>query len=322
LIVEATDFQIENGAALIDAGGLVAFPTETVYGLGADALNPLALARVFELKNRPRFDPLIIHIAGMSTLFRLVDYEKLGPDAKNRLTLLIEKFWPGPLTIILPKNEIIPDLATSGLKSAAFRFPSNRIARKLISLTKNGAVAAPSANPFGFLSPTRAEHVEAAFSTSAMTGGKPLVVLDGGPCDVGLESTVLDITGGKPRLLRPGGLPAEEIASALGEELVSGGEGAESNAASPGQSKSHYAPNTPLYLHESAEFSKLKRIQGCAYLPLAPSLRGTASLLFESLHKLDSGNYSAIHAELPPLQGLGLAINDRLTRAAARGTRG
>ena len=204
-----------EGAEILKNGGIVAFPTETVYGLGADAFNPQALARVFEVKGRPHFDPLIIHIAAVETLEKTADFSRLSKEKRKILSLLAENFWPGPLSIILPKNEKIPGIAVSGLSTAAIRFPDNEAAQKLISLS-TGAIAAPSANPFGALSPTRAEHVRDSL------GEKIDMILDGGSSRIGVESTVIDISGDSIKILRPGGTPREAIGEKLGirdEEL-------------------------------------------------------------------------------------------------------
>ncbi|MDR1586339.1 MAG: threonylcarbamoyl-AMP synthase [Treponema sp.] len=271
---------IRRAAALLSGGGLVAFPTETVYGLGGDAFNPAALARIFEVKNRPRFDPLIIHIAGLDSLERVADLSLLDGRAREKLAALTARLWPGPLTLILPKRKEVPDLATSGLATAAVRLPDHPAARKLISLS-TGAVAAPSANPFGYLSPTRAEHVR------NQLGGRVDAIIDGGPSRVGLESTVLDICGA-PRILRPGGAAREDIEALIGPVLTgqaSAGPvsaagpgkaaadlppGADTDVAgglrSPGQLKSHYAPHSPLLVHAREEMPALAGAEGEALL--------------------------------------------------------
>jgi L-threonylcarbamoyladenylate synthase len=254
---------IRQAAAAILDGDLAAFPTETVYGLGGDAYNPAALAKIFEAKGRPRFDPLIVHIAAVETLELICDLSALSDLMREKLAVLIKQFWPGPLTLVLPKKDIIPDLATSGLPTVAVRFPAHEAAQKLIALS-TGAVAAPSANPFGYLSPTRAEHVADAL------GEKIEIILDGGPTQFGLESTVLDMSAEQPRLLRPGATSREAIEAAIGPLIngpVSGvAESAEPSsiveasasieavasskaAASPGLLKSHYAPRIPLITH-------------------------------------------------------------------------
>ena len=329
-ILSASEPDLQKAAAALSAGALVAFPTETVYGLGADAFNPSALARVFEAKNRPRFDPLIVHIAEMDALCRIVDMAALDKAAKERLSILSERLWPGPLTLILPKKAEVPDLVTAGLASVAVRFPSHPTAQKLIRLVKGaistGAVAAPSANPFGFLSPTRAEHVK------AQLGEKVDFIIDGGRTQVGLESTVLDLSQAPPRILRPGGTPREAIEALIG--AVSAGPPAENaeKPLSPGQLKSHYAPRTPLILCRQGELASMPEApgEGRLYFSSPPSPAGenarvlsesgelceAAANLFDMLHDLDSLGLNLIRAEQAPEIGLGAAINDRLRRAA------
>jgi L-threonylcarbamoyladenylate synthase len=328
--------EIRAAAEAIRTGLLVAFPTETVYGLGADSFNPAALARVFEVKGRPRFDPLIVHIAEPDALDLAADTALLDSRERRRLDLLIRRFWPGPLTLILPKQAAVPDLATSGLPTVAVRLPAHPVARNLIRLS-TGAVAAPSANPFGYLSPTRAEHVR------DQLGDKVDYILDGGPCTVGVESTVLDLCAGEPRILRPGGISREELEALIGPVSVPATPGGEASASplSPGQLKSHYAPRTALSVHTRDEMLALPYEAGEARLffdaasrdnsPPVPegwarvlsergNLAEAAARLFELLHFLDGLGASRIRAELVPNRGLGPAINDRLIRAAETGS--
>jgi L-threonylcarbamoyladenylate synthase len=261
-------------ARAIRSGALAAFPTETVYGLGGDAFNPLALAKIFEAKGRPRFDPLIVHIAAPEALEEVADCSLLPPAARDRTARLMAELWPGPLTLVLPRRERIPDLASSGLPTVAVRFPAHPAAQRLILLS-TGAVAAPSANRFGCLSPTRAEHV------AEQLGDRVDIILDGGPALVGVESTVLDMLSPRPRLLRPGGVSRERLESLIGPLAPAGGEeslrGREKQAEresrtgnradipdlpelrSPGTLKSHYAPHTPLSLHSREEILALPR---------------------------------------------------------------
>jgi len=346
--LSTSDGDLERAAAALASGLLVAFPTETVYGLGADAFNPSALAKVFEAKRRPRFDPLIVHIAEMGALPRIADTAALGGATRERLSILAEKLWPGPLTLVLPKRKELPDLATAGLPTAAIRFPSHPVAQKLIRLS-TGAVAAPSANLFGWLSPTRAQHV------ISQLGEKVDFIIDGGRTQVGLESTVLDLSGERPTILRQGGVPREEIEALIGPVGLQTGfseaaqEGAEkplSPRLSPGQLKSHYAPGTPLVLHKPGELALLPESTGegrlyfahpranpdeampgkenGGFLKAARVLSETgnqveaAANLFEMLHELDSLGLNLIRAEEAPPAGLGEAINDRLRRAAAK----
>jgi L-threonylcarbamoyladenylate synthase len=336
-MLSVSDNDIALAAEALKAGALVAFPTETVYGLGADGFNPAALARVFEAKNRPRFDPLIIHIARIAALDLAADLDALEGEARKKTRILCSRLWPGPLTLILPKQREVPDLATSGLPTVAVRFPDHPVARKLIALS-TGAVAAPSANPFGRLSPTRAEHVR------DQLGDRVDLILDGGRTRVGLESTVLDMTGPSPRILRPGGVPRERIEALIGP--VETPEGNPSGPVSaPGQLKSHYAPRTPLTLHGPREMAALAYEAGTGRLffqgasrdrwlrnvpgaALSPGIRTlseggdtteAAANLFDTLYELDRLGLARIRAEEAPPLGLGPAVNDRLRRAAARG---
>ena len=328
-ILSTSDNDLERAAAALAAGLLVAFPTETVYGLGGDAFNTAALAKIFEAKNRPRFDPLIVHIADMDTLARIADTAALPRPAEERLLALTERLWPGPLTLILPKKAIIPGLATSGLPTVAVRFPSHPVAQKLIRLS-TGAIAAPSANPFGCLSPTRAEHVK------NQLGERIDFIVDGGRTEVGLESTVLDITQDTPAILRYGGTSRETIEAIIGPVSVSlDSSSSEAPISSPGQLKNHYAPRTPLYLCEPGEldvippsldegrlyFSPAKNAilssKTTRVLSETSNLTEAAANFFDMLHELDNLGLSAIRAEMAPAIGLGEAINDRLRKASA-----
>jgi len=348
-LLKISNETIRQAAAQIVRGGLAAFPTETVYGLGADAFNPDALALIFEIKNRPRFDPLIVHIAALTTLEKVADLSLLERDTRKKLDMLTEKFWPGPLTLILPKQQIVPDLATGGLPTVAVRLPALAVARQLIALS-TGAVAAPSANPFGFLSPTSAEHVQ------AMLGDKVELILDGGPTQVGLESTVLDICHGQARILRPGGVPNEAIEAVIGpladspalqETTMNDADmygAAVYGTLSPGMMKSHYAPRSPLEIYDFETLSNIPAENSSAFLffdyssyklwqkkqtqPFNKSsimvlsktgnITEAAAHFFQSLHELDKPEISRIYAQLAPEEGLGRAINDRLRRAGAR----
>jgi len=335
-LLKVSDESIRQAAAVLVQGGLAAFPTETVYGLGGDAFNPLALAHIFEVKGRPRFDPLIVHIAASETLEKIADLSLLDTQARKNLAALIKQLWPGPLTLILPKQKTIPDLATSGLPTVAVRFPAHDAARRLIE-SSTGAVAAPSANPFGYLSPTRAEHV------FEMLGEKVDIILDGGPCQFGLESTVLDISGGQPRILRPGAVTKESIEAIIGP-VASGNAAviehdAARGAASPGLLKSHYAPHIPLVVQDSEALQRETEFDNAAFLffdgasrdrwlagqpqPKAVAVLSetgnmpeAASRLFETLHELDRLDVRRIYTQLAPEHGLGAAINDRLRRAS------
>jgi len=310
--------EIQKAAEIIQEGGLVAFPTETVYGLGADALNPYAVARIFEVKNRPQFDPLIVHVADMRQA------EILALKFPDKALKLIEKFWPGPLTVVLPKAAIVPDIVTSSLPTVAIRVPNHPMALELIR-ESGRPIAAPSANPFGGVSPTTAEHVRQSL------GGSIDMILDGGACVVGVESTVISFVNKEPVLLRPGGVPLEEIQALIGQVLV------QSKAAdtphAPGQLESHYAPRTPLFLGTPLEllpagkkvgllaFQKPMDASAFAAVEVLSDhgdLRQAAANLFAALRRLDGMNLDAIYALPVPDQGLGRAINDRLAKASQK----
>ena len=312
---------IHQAAEIIRQGGVVAFPTETVYGLGADALNPLAVARIFEIKDRPYFDPLIVHISDFEEMSGLA----LGipPDAER----LIKRCWPGPLTIVLSKKEAVPDLVTAGLPTVAIRMPKHPVALQLIR-EAGCPVAAPSANPFGYVSPTTADHVR------EQLGDRVDLILNGGSCEVGLESTIISFSEEKPRLLRPGGLPLEEIEAIIGK--VETNPVGETVPSSPGRLPRHYAPRTPILIDRwkgDLEAYRGKRVGLLAFreprvvsLPsdhvevLSPGgdLREAASNLFAAIRRLDALDLEVILAEAVPEAGLGRAIMDRLRRASKR----
>lgn len=307
---------IKKAAQIIQEGGLVAFPTETVYGLGADALNPYAVAEIFEVKNRPTFDPLIVHVADMRQAEILV---QKFPSAALKL---VEKFWPGPLTVVLPKSPMVPDIVTSSLPSVAIRVPNHPLALELIR-ESGRPIAAPSANLFGQVSPTTAEHVRKSF------GNKIEMILDGGPCQVGVESTVVSFMDKEPMLLRPGGASLEEIQALIGPVRIA--EKTPGQPLAPGQLESHYAPRTPLILAGPQETHPHGKRLGWLGLnkPADPGpfaavevlserqdLREAAANLFAAIRRLDEKNLDAIWALPVPNQGLGRAINDRLTKAS------
>ena len=316
---------ITRAAELLSAGQLVAFPTETVYGLGACALDENAVARVFEAKNRPRFDPLIVHVADASQIESLVAE---FPDVAVRLA---ERFWPGPLTLVVPKSDAVPDLVTAGLQSVAVRVPAHPVARELLDACQV-PVAAPSANRFGAVSPTTAAHVIESL------GDRVDYVLDGGPCRIGLESTVIGVTERRLVLLRPGGLPVEEIESVVGFPVVppDHGDTTESAKPSPGMLSRHYAPRTPIRIVKPEQFPHLAADsagQRCGALLVAEptgdvefaavevlsssgDLTECARNFFSSLRRLDAQSCDVILATPFPEHGLGRALNDRLRRAA------
>jgi L-threonylcarbamoyladenylate synthase len=302
---------LARAAALLRGGGLVAFGTETVYGLGADATDGRAVARIFEAKGRPRFNPLIVHLTGTEAA---ADHARMTPLAKT----LAEAFWPGPLTLVLQRRPDSPltELVSAGLPTVALRVPDHPTAQDLLRETGR-PLAAPSANASGRLSPTEAEHVLASLD------GRIEAVLDSGPCAVGLESTVVDATGPVPVLLRPGGLPAKAIAAAAGSPVRESTGDAEAPT-SPGQLLSHYAPGLPLRLNaEAAEPGEVLLGFGPEFgVPnLSPKgdLREAAASLFRLLHALDDpARHAGIAVAPVPEEGLGAAINDRLRRAAQR----
>ncbi|PIV23959.1 MAG: threonylcarbamoyl-AMP synthase [Deltaproteobacteria bacterium CG_4_8_14_3_um_filter_45_9] len=319
--MESKETQIIHQAAeIIKRGGIVAFPTETVYGLGADAFNPLAVARVFEVKRRPYFDPLIVHVANPSNVEKLV--KEIPSNAKK----LIERFWPGPLTVVLLKEENIPDIVTAGLPTVAIRMPNHPMALSLIKESKC-PIAAPSANSFGYLSPTTAEHVQ------EQLGDEVDLILDGGPCPVGVESTIVSFLEEKPRLLRPGGASLEEIESIIGKVEISPIEKGRPSA--PGMLPRHYAPRTPIVLdwdEKKFDLYKDKNIGFLAFqeaknnlkfhsvevLSKKGDIREAAANLFAAIRRLDAMNLDLIVAEAIPEIGLGRAIMDRLRRASSR----
>ncbi|MFW6059020.1 MAG: L-threonylcarbamoyladenylate synthase [Phycisphaeraceae bacterium] len=363
--------QLDRAAAALRAGQLVAFPTETVYGLGANALDERAVARVFEAKGRPRFDPLIVHVADAADARR---FAAEWPAAAQRLA---EAFWPGPVTVVVKKFQVpssrfqvqqtaaeppdpnlkletwnlkpIPDLVTAGLPTVALRVPRHPVALELIRRA-GVPVAAPSANPFGAVSPTRAEHVRAGL------GEKVDVLVDGGPCETGVESTVVSVVGvgeGGVTVLRLGGLAVERIEQvvgpvtvAVGDEAANEAEAVQAGRQSPGMLARHYAPRARLVVVEAGfqvpsfkfqvEQSGARRVGVLMFRrrpdveeqlgtwnleleTLSPQgeLTEAAANLFAALHRLDAAGVDLIVAELAPEQGLGRAINDRLRRAAA-----
>ena len=314
------DFEaIHQAAEIIKKGGLVAFPTETVYGLGADAFNPLAVARIFEVKRRPYFDPLIVHVSHHAHL------EKLVVGIPSHAKKLMERFWPGPLTIVLAKRDEVPDIVTSGLPTVAVRMPRHPMTLSLIELA-GSPIVGPSANPFGYLSPTTAEHVR------DQLGDQIDFILDGGHCEVGVESTIISLSEGKPKLLRPGGVPLEEIESIIGRVEIAPIE--EGRPSAPGMLPRHYAPRTPILLDwdeknfNSKKGKKIglltfrepkkskKKFHSIEVLSKKGDFREAASNLFAAIRRLDMLNLDLILAETVPEAGLGRAINDRLRRAS------
>ncbi len=304
---------IEQAAALLQKGSLVAFPTETVYGLGADASDETAVAKIFAAKNRPQFNPLIVHVADMAAA---AEYGVFSPDAQK----LAQNFWPGAITLVVKRKEDcnLSLLVSAGLDTLALRVPDNPVAQKLLAVF-GGPLAAPSANPSGRISPTEAEHVAEGFPE-----GRLGMVLDGGSCSLGLESTIIGCDGEAPVLLRPGGIAREEIEDVLGRKLLVRKDDAGINA--PGQSRSHYAPRARLRLDAKAPEAGEMWLafgaggpQNVPGLNLSPSgdLTEAAANLFAYLHMLDDTGADKIAVMPIPETGLGEAINDRLRRAAA-----
>jgi L-threonylcarbamoyladenylate synthase len=307
---------IETAARALRAGRLVAFPTETVYGLGAVATNDRAVASIFAAKRRPRFNPLIVHVSNLAAATALASWTATAER-------LAARFWPGPLTLVLPRAPGSPLslLVSAGLDTVALRMPAHPLARALLEATVL-PVAAPSANPAGEVSPTTANHV------AATLGEQVDLILDGGPCPIGLESTVVDLTGSAPRLLRPGGLVRSEIEAEIGRLQTGSTAGAEGEAAlSPGQQASHYAPARPVRLDArtvAADEALLafgpQPLAGAAVvLNLSPSgdLQEAAANLFAMLRALDQPDIRTIAVMPIPRHDLGEAICDRLVRAAA-----
>ncbi len=302
----------------LEAGHPIGIPTETVYGLAANALSPAAVARIFEVKNRPTFDPLIVHVPDAAAA---QNYALHWPETARRLA---DAFWPGPLTLLLEKRDIVPDLVTSGLPRVGLRVPSHPLTLQLLQ-TLPFPLAAPSANPFGYISPTTAQHVFDQLQSLIP------YILDGGPCRVGVESTIIGFEDGKTVVYRLGGLSMEQLEQAAGPLTLQLHQS--SNPAAPGMLTTHYAPRKPLYLGPIDEL-KERFPQLCAgLLTLCPlpqksadilcislssegDLNEAAQHLFAAMRLLDQSDVDAIFAEPMPETGLGRAINDRLKRAA------
>ncbi len=325
-ILQPTEENLRDLRKFLLFGGLVGVPTETVYGLAANAFDADACANIFEAKQRPANDPLICHISGTEALEQICHANPLA-------IRLAERFWPGPLTFVLPKKENIPSIVTAGLDSVAVRCSAHPDFKRLVEQC-DFPLAAPSANPFAYISPTTAQHVEAGL------GSKINFILDGGPCEFGVESTIIDLRDeSNPRLLRYGALPAEEIEAELGhsiEKPVATNSADESvQHLAPGALPKHYSPRTPLELRGGIAPDEFKHLpEGTAALLLAKpkplatkevhwlsedgKLSEIASNLFAKLRELDESGYQKIIAEEAPELGLGMAINDRLRRASFR----
>ncbi|AWM42478.1 threonylcarbamoyl-AMP synthase [Gemmata obscuriglobus] len=313
---------IGRAAAVVRSGGLVAFPTETVYGLGANGLSAAAVAGIFEAKGRPSTNPLILHVSDASEVLNVA---AAWPATAQTLAA---RFWPGPLTLVVPKRDSVPNIVTAGGPTVAVRCPNHAVARALIRAA-GVPLAAPSANRSTELSPTRAEHVLKGLN------GRIAIVLDGGPCSGGLESTVVDVTGEIPRVLRPGLITVPMLEAVCGRVEV--GTKSEGVARAPGQMVKHYSPRTPLVLVDRADEAERARAAASRLglravvvgfdLPLTAASMYRAMMfepdqyaadLYAVLHELDNGRYDQIVVEMPPDTPEWAAVRDRLTRAAAR----
>ncbi|WP_326797269.1 L-threonylcarbamoyladenylate synthase [Streptomyces sp. NBC_01808] len=312
---------IDMAAGVLRAGGLVALPTETVYGLGANAEDPAAVSRIFQVKGRPPSHPLIVHIGDAEPL------DDWAEEVPATARLLVERFWPGPLTLVLRRGRRVPLVATGGLETVAVRVPDHPVALALLSAF-GGGITAPSANRFGSVSPTTADDVRAEL------GDAVDFVLDGGPCRVGVESTIIDVTGEVPAVLRPGGVPCEDLEAVLGRPLAVP---STSRIRVPGQHPSHYAPRARVVLAEpekvvaEAELAQQQghrvgvllpaafadaEVKAHAVVQVPGSMAAYARGLYGFLRELDQKGCDLIVASLPAAEGLGLAIGNRLHRAA------
>ena len=323
LIAATQSSTITQAVELLRSGGVVAFPTETVYGLGADAANPQAVARIFAIKGRPADHPVIVHL---SDPCQMVQWAREIPSAAFNLA---ERFWPGPLTLILRRRQGVSDLVTGGQDTIGLRIPSHPVALALLR-SFGGGVAAPSANRFGRISPTTVSHVQQEL------GSGPDLILEGGECMLGLESTILDLTGKHPAILRPGGISADQLSEALGEEVRLFAK-AEKRIRAPGMLNSHYAPCTPLRLVPTAELPEVILLcsavktsvavmtcfgsqsfdsHGCRVIQMPSDPIGYGQKLYAVLRMLDDSDSAIILAEAPPDTTIWMAVNDRLRRAA------
>jgi L-threonylcarbamoyladenylate synthase len=307
---------IERAVTMLKGGDIVAFPTETVYGLGADALNPYAVAKIFEMKKRPKFDPLIVHVGDREWIFRI------AVNVPSVVVSLVERFWPGPLTIILGKKEIIPDIVTAGLPTVGIRMPSHPVALNLIR-SLGSPIAAPSANPFGYMSPTKATHVAKMFRD--MTG----LILNGGDSTFGIESTIVSLKDDRLYLHRHGAISMEELS------VIAGGvreKESDDTCEAPGELPFHYAPHKPLRIISSLSDIETAESSFLAYMTpkktplsrhvriLSPTgdLREAAANFFSYLIDLDCEDIRTIYAEKLPETGIGKAMMERLKKASKK----
>jgi L-threonylcarbamoyladenylate synthase len=325
-IYKPTPCNLRLLGAMLRCGELVAIPTETVYGLAADALDSRACRKIFSAKRRPADDPLIVHVLGLREAEELAEF---NPAAR----VLARRFWPGPLTLVLPRKKCVPDIVTSSQETVALRSPKHPLARKILQLAGR-PLAAPSANPFGYISPTTAAHVQAGL------GGRIKAILDGGPCKVGVESTIVDLSRpGCARLLRPGAIPVETLNAVLKKSGFAAGISnltRKNRVLAPGLLAQHYSPHTPLAVVARISPSVAKSVDGATALifqrrPAASggnifrfsetgALREVAHSLYAELRRVDAAGFERIIVEAAPASGTGLAaaINDRLARAAGK----
>jgi L-threonylcarbamoyladenylate synthase len=334
-ILEPTEDSIVKIVAALSLGDVVALPTETVYGLAAIVGDGTALRKIFEVKARPLLDPLIVHVLNLPSLRDLVDVDEKCFD---RVRLLADAFCPGPLTFVLKKKKSVPDIISAGKKTVAIRMPSHPIFREV--LRRSGPLAAPSANPFGYVSPTRAEHVRTSM------GDKISHILDGGPCEVGVESTILDLSGKRFSILRPGAITAEMIGNVLGEEVEPYRPFVAADPSAPGMLKQHYSPHTKLRLFQKSvkeiipDFWENSTQNSAAiylsrkemepqrmaigkekhifWLSEDGNLNEIARNMFALLRQLDTMQFDSICCQVPKKDGIGIAVGDRLSRAAAK----
>jgi L-threonylcarbamoyladenylate synthase len=310
---------VARAVDLLRNGEVVALPTETVYGLAADALKPIAVAKIFEAKDRPRFDPLIVHLPSRDWLERIVD---VSVQERQLILKLADKFWPGPFTMVLQKREIVPEIVTAGLDTVAVRISAHPVFAEIVR-ELDQPLAAPSANRFGRVSPTTAQHVMDDL------GGRIPLIINGGPTEHGIESTVVAVRGGKIDILRRGPITAEQLSEFGKVDIVMPSR----KISAPGQLPSHYSPKTPLRLIDNAESflpQENQRVGLLAWNPVEPEkkfaavrllserqdLREAAANLFRHLRELDQSALDLIVAERVPCRGLGAAILDRLERAS------
>jgi L-threonylcarbamoyladenylate synthase len=318
-ILQPTPAHLDQLAAVLSQGEIVAIPTETVYGLAGNALNPEAVAKIYEAKGRPARNPLIVHIGHSDQIGEIAFLPDVGSE-------LIDHFWPGPLTLVLPKTKAVPDSVTAGLDSVAVRMPDHPVFQKLASRC-SFPLAAPSANPFGYVSPTKAEHVE------SQMGDVLEWILDGGTCRRGIESTILSlIDPDNPEILRHGSISVDRLSTFLGQQILEKNRVDEGKGLiSPGLMKRHYSPKTTVQLFEGPP-PALDSNSAIVFLGKASkefanpfslstdgNLEAVARTLYDTLHQLDKKGFQSIYLELPPASGLGLAIRDRMKRAASKG---